>query len=293
MTLSSNESDGRASRWGSADGYTRYEIHYHRMGNKPPDWDEAAAHPERYHLRKPWLPSDRSARICDVGCGWGYMLMCLWSMGYRNLWGIENSEAQGEIAANAAAGRATILLGDAQELLREMKGQFDLVLLLDVLEHLPTHEQPVMLASIFEALSPGGCLVVRVPNAASVLSAYSRYLDITHKTMFTEFSLMQLLDTVGFQEHRIVEDEIGVKWNIWRPWKPWKGLSILPKLNHVLHRALYSLRGQYPRARPSLAITWRFIRGSLAEPRPRTDKGADGGARRGPGCDRHPHLQPW
>jgi len=49
-------------------------------------------------------------------------------------------------------------------------GSFDRGLCLDVLEHLPFVEQPLALAELFRVLTPGGELLVSVPNLAHLQS---------------------------------------------------------------------------------------------------------------------------
>lgn len=226
---------------------TSYARHFTRMSNCPPDWEKAERHPSRFACKKPWLPTDHNAKLLDFGCGWGHCLMSLWCAGFRNIIGVELDPEMVRIASECCKGRATIHCADGRDFLRDKKEVFDLVVCNDVLEHFTASEAEDVLRLIYEALVPGGTVVIRTPNMASLLSSYSRYLDITHLSGYTEFSLFQLLDRAGFEDHKVVPDEWGWHPSSWRPWAPWRGLGLRGLLNHCLHRAIYWLRGQAPR----------------------------------------------
>ncbi len=227
--------------------FARYSKHYTRMGNVPPDWEEAEREPAKHRLAAPWLPADPEARILDFGCGWGHLLRQLWCSGYRNLEGVEVSESQYEVARTRAGGRVRLCRMDGREFLGAVVDKYDLVILSDVIEHVPVEEANGLLVAIREGLRPGGIVVVRTPNMATLFSSYSRYLDMTHVAGYTEFSLMQILDAASFENHRFVEDDWGISWRRWRPWAPWRGTGLAALSNRLIHEALYLLRGQHPR----------------------------------------------
>ena len=144
------------------------------------------------------LPEDRSCPVLDVGCGFGFALRALRAAGFSDVQGIEVSAHQAEIARRA--GFEVSVVPDTIEYLREHRGRFGLVLLLDVLEHIPVPMQIDLVRAIREALRPGGRLIVTVPNANSPLAARWRYNDYTHSSSFTEHSLFFVLSNAGFGE---------------------------------------------------------------------------------------------
>lgn len=227
--------------------FSCYEKHYSRMLNVIPDWDAAEHEPSKFACQKDWLPKDREARILDFGCGWGHQLLSLWVAGFRNLEGVELVPEQASIANQACNGRIKISCMDGRNYLSNNKNYYDFIIINDVLEHIPVKDSRSLLESVHGSLVSEGTVVIRVPNASSICSNYSLYLDITHVTSFTEFSLMQLLDQAGFDNHRFISDSIKANWKMWRPWKPWRGLAVRPKLNHYLHQLIYSLRCQEPK----------------------------------------------
>ena len=160
----------------------------------------------------PHLPADRAAPVVDVGCGRGYALRALRALGYADLAGVEASPAQAERAR--AAGFAVDVADDTEAWLRERPGRFGAALLLDVLEHVPRERQVALLAALRDALVPGGCLVVTVPNANAILASRWLYDDFTHHASFTEGSLAFVLASAGFERVAIGAE---------------KGLGLFPK----------------------------------------------------------------
>jgi 2-polyprenyl-3-methyl-5-hydroxy-6-metoxy-1,4-benzoquinol methylase len=143
----------------------------------------------------PLLPTDRAARILDIGCGRGYLLAFLKKSGYLNCRGIdlspqmvEQSRAKGVEAEEA----------DAVGYLRAHPGQFDCVLSFDLLEHLHKDELFQFMDLIHAALKPGGCFVAHTVNADGWTWGRMRYIDMTHEMAFTRYSLSQLFTACGF-----------------------------------------------------------------------------------------------
>lgn len=146
------------------------------------------------------MPEDCTVPILDVGCGRGYALQDLASLGYMNLQGIDRDAAQ--VAFARAQGLDVVQAADSIEHLAAKPGVYAVILLMDVLEHVPRETQPDLLRSIARSLRPGGRLVCSVPNAASAIASYWLYNDYTHWWSFTDDSLKFLLEECGFSSVR-------------------------------------------------------------------------------------------
>ena len=85
---------------------------------------------------------------------------------------------------------------------------WDQIFCTDVIEHLHKDEVIQFLEAAYAALSPGGTLVVRTGNAASIYGMYLRYIDFTHETFYTENSLSQLLLACGFKDVRVFDNKV-------------------------------------------------------------------------------------
>ncbi|MDO8108549.1 class I SAM-dependent methyltransferase [Isoptericola sp. b441] len=160
------------------------------------------------------------SRVLDVGCATGYLAQALAARGCT-VSGVEMDPAAAEIARPLLD---RLVVGNLAELdlVAELgAGQFDVVVLGDVLEHL---EQPeAVLRSMVPLLAPGGSFVISTPNVAhgslrlGLLLGRWEYtdrglLDRTHLRFFTRASLRALLRTAGLvptELRRTVVDPLG------------------------------------------------------------------------------------
>jgi 2-polyprenyl-3-methyl-5-hydroxy-6-metoxy-1,4-benzoquinol methylase len=158
-----------------------------------------AAVDEGYSELLAWLPQDKGAFILDLGCGGGEFLDFLRRSGFRELHGVDYSGEQ--VARCHDRGLPFVTkVADAKAFLRTHVGQFDCVVMNDVLEHIPKADCIATLEEVRHALKPGGALLVKVPNAANVFGLVARYLDFTHEIAFTEHSLRQVLLASGYRD---------------------------------------------------------------------------------------------
>lgn len=137
-------------------------------------------------------PDEQWGTILDVGCGDGLFFPVLSRMG--EVEGVEPGETRGDIS-DQANGRIHRVPFDNQF---DPGKQFDLVLMLDVLEHL---DQPVeALITAERLLKPGGTLFLTVP-AYRLLWTYHDELN-HHHTRFTRRSLREVTAHGNLQVQR-------------------------------------------------------------------------------------------
>jgi SAM-dependent methyltransferase len=152
------------------------------------------------------LPSDRGARILDIGCGDGKFLFFLKQKGYLRMEGIELSAELADIASRWV-GCTVHAVQDTLSFLSRHQQSYNTIAMNDVLEHIPKEETIRFLAAIKAALAPGGNLVVNVPQVSGFTSLYCRYIDFTHQTLFTEISLRQVMLLAGFEHIRFIREK--------------------------------------------------------------------------------------
>jgi len=132
----------------------------------------------------------RPLRLLEIGCGTGNVLRALGRFGEAV--GMEPDERL--IAAARAEGltvRRGVLPGD----LVVPDGWADVVLLLDVLEHLD--DEAAALSAARRALTAEGWLIVTVPAFAWLWSAHDRTLG--HKRRYTAARLARVVEAAGFR----------------------------------------------------------------------------------------------
>lgn len=103
--------------------------------------------------------ASRDSRILDIGCGAGVLLRRMRRWGYRNLTGVD-PYTKAELREPGLTVRRAEL--------SEVTGEFDLIMLHHVLEHLPDPGSALRMAR--RLLLAGGAVLVRVPLAGSKLA---------------------------------------------------------------------------------------------------------------------------
>jgi len=185
--------------------YERYFSTSYSVVNRPTDADYD------HHARAlagvigPYLPASRDAAIVDVACGIGYAVHMLRGAGYAQAYGVDISREQVEVAAGRGL---PVRHGDTFEHLTGQRESFDAILALDFIEHLAKDEILQFFDLARTALRPGGSLIVKTPNASSLIGPRARYSDLTHELLFTEMSLREGLMTCGLDLTHCVGESI-------------------------------------------------------------------------------------
>lgn len=139
----------------------------------------------------------KDSAILELGCGRGYMLEYLRNHGFINLKGIDISEEQVKIAKEK---EIDVEVVDVMEYLKKDKAKFKVIIALDFVEHFHKEELSALFNGIFNNLEYGGVFFFHTPNGQTILSPNLIYGDLTHLTIFTPNSALQLLRAVGFKE---------------------------------------------------------------------------------------------
>ncbi|TWU47529.1 dTDP-3-amino-3,6-dideoxy-alpha-D-glucopyranose N,N-dimethyltransferase [Rubripirellula tenax] len=151
------------------------------------------------------VPRDKSLRIVDLACGHGSHLYFLKQAGYSNIAGIDISSEQVQLAHQL--GIDEVVEGDLLQFLANEKQDADVVLLIDIIEHLERQDVFELMDAVMERLNPGGRVIIHVPNAEGLYGMRIRYGDFTHELAFTPRSIKQVLTTLGFRNVECFEDQ--------------------------------------------------------------------------------------
>ena len=97
-------------------------------------------------------------RVCDIGCADGSLFHLV--AGLKGGVGIDPEAKPRQIGTNS------LVAGLFPTALPDDRKKFDAITLLAVLEHIPTEHQAKLAFDCFEALAPGGHLLITVPSPA-------------------------------------------------------------------------------------------------------------------------------
>lgn len=185
--------------------YDRYFSTQASRGNTPSELAAKWKYYDELIVRRAAL-TDPQARILELGCGYGRLLLTLRRLGFHNLRGVDLSQEQVHLAGEL--GLDCVVRGDALSFLQDAPPEeADAVFALDVLEHLSKDNLLALVTAVYRALKPGGRFVVHVPNGEAIFSGRIVYGDLTHQTAFTQTSMAQLLTICGFEKIRCFEDQ--------------------------------------------------------------------------------------
>jgi len=177
--LSPHWNEIRFSKWMSADAIRQFE-ETHGTGESPaPSYVQHVLRLRDFGVK----------RLLDFGCGFGHFLeMC-------RLFGLD---AVGVDRSNARRSGANISIFPE---LDEVPGSFDAITMFEVLEHLDDPLQTLLV--LRERLTPGGVMIVEVPDATGVDTisdrpSYYTIHPLEHINAFTPQTLVGMLRRAGF-----------------------------------------------------------------------------------------------
>ena len=164
------------------------------------------AYPYLYYKQiiRNYLPFEKDIAVVDLACGHGTLILCLKNMGYQHIKGVDLSAEQIELAHSL--GIHEVERHDMYDFLAEKTAAFDVVFLMDILEHLRKEDLLSFLDQVHSSLREKGCVIIHVPNATGIFGMRMRYGDLTHETCFTGQSIAQALTACRFRNIESFEE---------------------------------------------------------------------------------------
>lgn len=179
----------------------------------------------------------------------GFAMGALLKLGYRQVEGFDTDKNQ--VALAQKTGLAVRHIADSVSFLQAQANRKNLILCLDVLEHVPKPDQLAFASAIHQALQSGGRAIFSVPNANSALAARWRYNDWTHQISFTEHSIDFLLFNAGFSKISVYPYEFSIRprwawlprkstltWAMFRLYRIWRRGEMMAELGPDQGRAI-------------------------------------------------------
>jgi 2-polyprenyl-3-methyl-5-hydroxy-6-metoxy-1,4-benzoquinol methylase len=168
-------------------------------------------------LRDAGVPLGEGVRALDVGCGTGVFMR---QMEGRSGWSVDGADLNEGALAEVRPGRGAALYYDISEKRPELGGRYDVVTVLDVIEHVP--DPTGFVADGLFHLRSGGHLVVNVPALDSLKSPFDD--AVGHLRRYVKGTLRAELEPLGIE---------ALDCRYW-------GMTMLPVL--AARTALYRLR---------------------------------------------------
>lgn len=150
----------------------------------------------------PFLPPTKTAKILDIGCGYGNLLLWLKERGYNNVAGVDISPEQVEVAHSL--GLNEVVCGNVFEFLENNEGKFDTVVGMDIIEHFTKNELLKLLHLIKKSLKKGGNVIFRTPNMDSPMGTYYAFGDYTHEILLNTPSAYQIMKVAQFSDVQVL-----------------------------------------------------------------------------------------
>ena len=167
----------------------------------------------RINILKNLIPVGNGKTAIDIGCGPGYFSKELTNKNWRTT-SIDTDPENIKIAKNYAH---ETHLGDALDILSNLsESQYDLVLCLELIEHMPKPQGEKLLMRIIRLLKPHGKLIISTPNKFSLEGLGGYYWgekirgwgkwtawDASHVYIYSSMEIQKILKMCGFVIDRI------------------------------------------------------------------------------------------
>jgi 2-polyprenyl-3-methyl-5-hydroxy-6-metoxy-1,4-benzoquinol methylase len=136
------------------------------------------------------------ASVLEAGCGWGVNLALLDRAGYR-VTGLDISRKSLEMLDHS--GR-TLIEADLCAGLPESVPQYEVVLALDVIEHID--DDQAVIGRLYQLTQPGGYVILSVPALPELYSEFDRIQG--HRRRYTPESLRRAFSNSGFDLQDVI-----------------------------------------------------------------------------------------
>lgn len=218
-----------------SDNYAKYFIKFNEIDHK--QYEIAASSYETNYGTL--LVNHHDAKILDIGCGMGHFLYYLKTRGYKNFSGIDLGETQVDFCKKYFT--KDVELANASEYLKYHENEYDVIVMNDVIEHIVKDDVMDLLKLVKKSLKKDGIFLIKTINMSNPFGLNSRYRDFTHEIGYTELSMFQILDAVGFKQISLFQ-EMYASEGIMRPLA-----NFIRRILYRLLKSLYYLdRGESP-----------------------------------------------
>jgi 2-polyprenyl-3-methyl-5-hydroxy-6-metoxy-1,4-benzoquinol methylase len=130
--------------------------------------------------------------VLEIGPGMGECVSYLNGLGIENIDIVDNSkDVVEQINSKYRINKSFKSLSECLKSVK--KGSYDLIVMIQVLEHIKVEKHGEIIKGLFSKLKKGGTVLIVVPNANNPLGLVERYGDLQHFISFTTQSLKDLI----------------------------------------------------------------------------------------------------
>lgn len=150
-----------------------------------------------------------SMSILEIGCGTGIFSRYLLKKGFTSVVCLDSDERLAPTLTNLEPFQ--VIFEDAERYLSSIskKRTFDLIILHDVLEHLPLEKACAIFKALHKVLKKGGRILIRVPNLSSPWGARLFYGTFDHITAYSPDRVLEFARLTNFNVTKITGQKTG------------------------------------------------------------------------------------
>ncbi|MBT3359501.1 MAG: class I SAM-dependent methyltransferase [Rhodospirillales bacterium] len=153
--------------------------------------------------------ADTGMFVLEIGCGTGIFSRYLQQKGFTNVVCLDLDERLASVLSDLDPFQ--VVFEDAEAYLDSISGKqtFDLIVMQDVLEHLPLEKTLSMFRAFYSALAPSGRVLIRTPNLSSPWGARLFYGGFDHVTPYSPDRVREIAALTNFQVVRMAGQKTG------------------------------------------------------------------------------------
>ncbi|MDD2487247.1 MAG: class I SAM-dependent methyltransferase [Candidatus Gracilibacteria bacterium] len=145
----------------------------------------------------------RDMKVLEFGPGIGEFVDYLNKKGVEDITVVDNDDSILDNISDKYKISKKLRLISGIDDIKEGLLKYDLIVLTQVLEHIPVNVQEDFLRYLYSILNIDGKIIITVPNANNFIGVTERYWDFTHMISYTSNSLIQLCQKAGVKRSEI------------------------------------------------------------------------------------------
>jgi len=144
----------------------------------------------------------KKSTILEIGPGTGEFEQLLNKRDFADIDIVDNDRSILNFVSSKRRIKNKFLTSDLLKIKSKLRN-YDLILMVQVLEHIPISKFTPFIKTLFSKLNKEGNLIIVVPNGNNPLGLTERYADLQHTISFTTQSLKDLINITNLNNYQI------------------------------------------------------------------------------------------